>query len=136
MSVYTTVDLAISEKETADYTCVMTVGVNPENHWFILDIDFGRWNPSETIDAVFRAVQKHRPIYVGIEKIAYQASLEHFLLKEMPMRNVFFTIKPLMAEKKKEAALVEEENDALPYISPDTKILKGKLNHIYTAEPL
>lgn len=42
----------------------------------------------------------------------------------------------VMAEKKEEAVTVEEEEDALPYISPDTKKLKGKLNHIYTAEPI
>lgn len=43
---------------------------------------------------------------------------------------------PEMAEKKEEAVTVEEEDDALPYIPPDTKRIKGKLNHIYTAEPL
>ncbi len=41
-----------------------------------------------------------------------------------------------MAEKKEEAVTAEEEDDALPYISPDTKRMKVKLNHIYTAEPI
>lgn len=101
-SVYTTVDLAISEKETADYTVVCTVAVSPENHWFILDIQFGRWNPGKTMDKIFEAVHKYRPLFVGIEKVAYQASLQFFLEKEMPMRNIFFVIKPLVADKKKE----------------------------------
>ena len=35
-SIYTTVDLAISQKESADYTVVCTVAVNPDNKWFIL----------------------------------------------------------------------------------------------------
>jgi hypothetical protein len=43
---------------------------------------------------------------------------------------------PVMAEKKEEAVTVEEEDDALPYIGPDTKRMKVKLNHIYTAEPI
>ena len=41
-----------------------------------------------------------------------------------------------MAEKKEEVVTAEEEDDTLPYIGPDTKRMKVKLNHIYTAEPI
>ena len=101
-NIFTAVDLAISKADTADYTAVVTVAVSPENHWFVLDVDYGRYSPSEAIDAIFRAVQKWRPIVVGIEKVAYQESLEHFLIKEMPQRGIFFRVQPLRAEKKKE----------------------------------
>ena len=101
-SIYTTVDLAISEKESADYTVVCTVAVNPDNKWFILDVDYDRYDPSQTIDAIFRAVQKYRPIYVGVEKVAYQASVKHYLEKEMPKRNIWFTVKDLEASSRKE----------------------------------
>lgn len=101
-SIYTTVDLAISQKESADYTVVCTVAVNPDNKWFILDIDFDRYDPSQTIDAIFRAVQKYRPLYVGVEKVAYQASVKHYLEKEMPKRNIWFTVKDLEASSRKE----------------------------------
>lgn len=102
LNVFTAVDLAISKTDTADYTAIVTVGVSSENHWFVLDIDYGRYDPSETIDAIFRAVQKWRPLIVGIEKVAYQQALAHFLQKEMVARNIFFRIEPLKAEKKKE----------------------------------
>ena len=67
-SVFIACDLAISEKETADFTSVCAVAVNPDNHWFLLEIDYGRWDPTKTIDTIFQMVQKYRPIYVGIEK--------------------------------------------------------------------
>lgn len=102
LSVYTAVDLAISKEPTADYTAVVTVGVNAENHWFILDVAYGRWNPDEQIDAIFKAVAKWKPLVVGIEKVAYQKALIHFLQKEQVARNVFFRTKELEAEKKKE----------------------------------
>ena len=101
-SVYTTVDLAISEKATADYSVVCTVGVNQDNHWFLLDLKFGRWNPSQLMDKIFETVAQFKPIYVGLEKVAYQAALIHFVQKEMPKRNQWFTVKELLAEKKKE----------------------------------
>jgi predicted phage terminase large subunit-like protein len=102
LNVFTTVDLAISKKETADYTVVCTIGVNADNQWFLLDVQFGRWDPSESMDHIFEAVTRYKPLYVGIEKVAYQAALSHFIEKEMPKRNIFFTTKDLEAKEKKE----------------------------------
>ncbi|MBQ9596498.1 MAG: phage terminase large subunit [Synergistaceae bacterium] len=102
MNIYTTVDLAISQKVNADYSAIVTVGVNSAGHWFVLDVEYGRYDPTTTIDAIFSAVKKWRPLCVGIEVVAYQAALQHFLEKEMPRRGIFFRIQPLRAEKKKE----------------------------------
>ncbi|MBQ9526892.1 MAG: phage terminase large subunit [Fretibacterium sp.] len=102
MNIYTAVDLAISNKPNADYSAIVTVGVNGEGHWFVLDVEYGRYDPTTTMNAIFSAVQKWRPLSVGIEMVAYQAALEHFLQKEMPKRGTFFRIQPLRAEKKKE----------------------------------
>lgn len=102
MSIYTTVDLAISQKPGADYSAIVTVGVNKDGNWFVLDVSYGRYDPTQTMDGIFYAVQKWRPLCVGIEAVAYQSALQHFLEKEMPKRNCFFRIQPLRAEKKKE----------------------------------
>ena len=102
LNIYTTVDLAISQKVNADCSAIVTVGVNSAGHWMVLDVEYGRYDPSTTMDAIFSAVQKWRPLCVGIEAVAYQAALSHFLEKEMPKRGIFFRITPLKAEKKKE----------------------------------
>lgn len=102
MNVYTTVDLAISQNKRADYTAVCTVGVTPENHWFVLDIDYGRWRPDEIIDAIFRAAAKWKPLEVGWEKVAYQEVIGHLIDKEMPERGIFFRSKALFAQRNKE----------------------------------
>ena len=102
LNIYTAVDLAISQKVNADCSAIVTVGVNSAGHWFVLDVEYGRYDPSTTMDAIFSAVQKWRPLCVGIEAVAYQAALSHFLEKEMPKRGIFFRITPLKAEKKKE----------------------------------
>ena len=102
LNIYTTVDLAISQKVNADYSAIVTVGVNRGGYWFVLDVEYGRYDPSTTMDAIFSAVKKWRPLSVGIEAVAYQSALQHFLEKEMPKRGIFFRIQPLKAEKKKE----------------------------------
>ena len=102
LNIYTTVDLAISQKPNADYSAIVTVGVNSAGHWLVLDVETGRYNPSQTMDAIFSAVQKWRPLSVGIETVAYQAALKHFIEQEMPKRGTFFRLTELKAEKKKE----------------------------------
>lgn len=102
MNIYTAVDLAVSQKVNADYSAIVTVGVNSAGHWFVLDVEYGRYDPTTTMDAIFSAVQKWKPLSVGIEMVAYQAALEHFLNKEMPARGIFFRTTPLKAERKKE----------------------------------
>lgn len=102
MNIYTTVDLAVSLKKNAHNSAIVTVGVNPDGYWFVLDIERGRYNPTVTMDAIFSAVQKWRSLAVGIETVAYQAALKHFLEKEMPLRGTFFRIQELRAETKKE----------------------------------
>ena len=102
LNIYTTVDLAISQKVNADYSAIVTMGVNSAGHWFVLDIEYGRYDPSTTINAIFAAVSRWHPLSVGIETVAYQAALKHFLELEMPKRGIFFRIQPLKAEAKKE----------------------------------
>ena len=102
MNVYTTVDLAISQNKRSDYTAVCTVGVTPENHWFVLDIDYGRYKPDEIIEAIFRAAAKWKPLEVGWEKVAFQAVIGHLIEKEMPERGIFFRSRGLIAERRKE----------------------------------
>lgn len=102
MNVYTAVDLAVSQKPNADYSAIVTVAVNGDGQWFVLDVEYGRYDPTTTMDAIFSAVQKYHPLCVGIEIVAYQAAIQHFLEREMPRRGTFFRIQPLRAEKKKE----------------------------------
>ncbi len=102
MSVYMTVDLASSKADSADYSVCCVVGVTPEGIWHVLDCWYGRVTPVEHMDEIFRMVSKWRPLVVGIEKVQYQAAMLNFLEKEMPRRNIFFTIQPLTAGAKKE----------------------------------
>ena len=74
LNIYTAVDLAISQKVNADCSAIVTVGVNNTGQWFVLDVEYGRYDPSTTMDAIFSAVQKWRPLSVGIEAVAYQAA--------------------------------------------------------------
>jgi hypothetical protein len=88
-------DPAISKSDKACYTAVIVWGVNPDNHWFLCDIDYGHFDPGETVESIFRMVSKHKPMVVGVEDVGYQKALQWIINQEMPRRNIFFRCEPL-----------------------------------------
>jgi len=84
---FVTVDPAISEKQTADYSAMICVGVDKNNDWYVLDIWRDRCLPKTLIDQMFFWNEKWKPVSVGIETVAYQKALQYFLYDEMKRRN-------------------------------------------------
>lgn len=91
----TTVDLAISQKKTADNTVVMTVAKEVDGpRWYIMEIMSGKMDPLQTIDAIFAQYETYRS-KVYIESVGYQAALQYFLIEEQRKRKKFFTVEEL-----------------------------------------
>jgi hypothetical protein len=59
MQVVTFIDPAISQKQTADYTAIVTVGLDKyNNQLYVLDIRRDRMLPKDIIDNVFNVVNE------------------------------------------------------------------------------
>jgi phage terminase large subunit-like protein len=57
-----------------DNSAMAIVFVDDAGTWYVEDIEYGRWTLDETAQKIFEAVNKYKPISVGIEKgIAQQA---------------------------------------------------------------
>ena len=77
-----------------DSTAISVVKVN-EHGWFIEEIIHGRWTLDETAKKIFNAVEKYRPISVGIERgIAKQAVMSP-LMDLMKQRSRYFRVEEL-----------------------------------------
>jgi len=101
LTYYISVDLAVSEKEYADYTAISVIGVDENNNWFLVDGFFGRVKPDETIDKIFMFVKKWKPYSVVLEKVAFQLSMKTFIQNEMVKRGIFFSIEMVNRTKSK-----------------------------------
>lgn len=100
---YVTVDLAISEKKSADESVICVVGKQANKpEWYIMEFVAGRMNPLEVIDALFMIQNKYRPLRVGIESVAYQKSLLYFIEEEQRKRQTYFAIQEIRTNKNKE----------------------------------
>ena len=92
LKIYTFVDPAISQKQEADYTAIITIGIDHNNRIYILDIFHERVEPSDSINALFEIVKQYRPERVWVEVVAFQKMLALEIRKQMTIRNTFFTL--------------------------------------------
>lgn len=92
LKIYSFLDPAISEKQEADYTAIVTVWVDINNRTYVLDIIQERMNPTDIINAVFNTYLQWKPLYFGIETVQYQKMLALEIRKQMNIRNVFFNM--------------------------------------------
>jgi predicted phage terminase large subunit-like protein len=96
MNFFTSIDAAVSKKQSGDYSVVITVGVNSDGHLFIVRCDVGKMNPDELIDTLFEHVKEYRPIETRAEEAALQLVLDHYIEKRMMKTNTFFNYDKLI----------------------------------------
>lgn len=105
LRIYTFVDPAISQKQEADYTAIVTIGINPENKIYILDAIQKRMLPDEIINTVFSVAMQYKPVAIWIEVVQYQKMLALEIRKQMNIRNQFFNLHEITPTGEKEARI-------------------------------
>ena len=91
------VDPAISLEESACYTAMVVVDVDPDGVWWLKRADKLRITATQTVDLIFKVQEAYNCNAIGVENVAYQEALLHFCAEEMRRRQV--TI-PLVGVKR------------------------------------
>ena len=100
MNVFTSIDLAISKEDYADYTVITTIAVNSDNHWFILNQDVGKYDFNESVNRTFGQISKYKPQLLILETVAFQMAFKQQVESEMLRRNSFTRIETTKKMKK------------------------------------
>lgn len=130
INTFITVDLAISQKTTADYTVVMVSSVDSDSNIYIREYARGRFTPNETIDIIFKLVDKYkkqRLLKVGIEAVAWQKAMIYFLRDEMRRKGHFFPLVELKADTDK----VRRANALVPFVENGAFFIKKEMKELY-----
>ena len=72
---FVTVDPAASEKETADYTAIITFAVTPKRDLLILDVVRERLAIDAIVPTIASVCQRSKPQWVGIESNGFQIGI-------------------------------------------------------------
>lgn len=117
---FITIDPAISQKASADDTAIVVHGLvngRPE----IVDYTLGKYDPIALFDEMIRLAFKWHVAVVGIEGVAYQASLEYmfrYLLLERQITGMEIIMVPYGGRKTERimawAALIKVDEYAIP----------------------
>lgn len=100
MKIYLTADIAATTKESSDLSAIMTIGVTPDNKWYILMIDVGKFTPRELVDKIMGQAERLYPNKVMFEKAPIQYVLDDFIKAEKEKRGLHFKIEYLSNNSK------------------------------------
>ncbi len=101
MLFFTAIDLAVSRKQSADFTAIITIGVDDDQNWFIVRADHGRWDMHETMDVLFeRHLKKYNPLRIGAERASHQLVFNDFLTQRMLREQVIKEVYPLASNSQ------------------------------------
>lgn len=99
LTYYIGVDMAISEKERADYTVYEVFGMDQHGVLFHVDEVRDRMDGREIIDNLFILQKKYNPEFFAVEEEKIAKALGPFLHEEMLKRGVFPNIVPITPSK-------------------------------------
>lgn len=91
---FITIDSAVSEKESADFTGVCINRVSTENKWYITTYRL-KYNSKDLIDHLFYLNKTYKPVFMGLEETTFTMAIQPFLQEEMRKRQIFFTVTPV-----------------------------------------
>ena len=101
------IDPAISLSDAADFTAMVTVGVDENGFIYVIDIQRLKVTPSEMIDKIFELDRLYDPIYIGIEDVAFQKTIQYYLSEEMRKRGEYLNVKPVKPNLRTKEARIK-----------------------------
>ena len=106
---YAGVDLAISEKERADYSVFFIAGRDSQNTLYVVDIIRARLDGREIVDTILQIQSKYRLQFIAIEDEKISRSLKPFIAEEVINTGIFPTLLPMRphADKKVRARSIQ-----------------------------
>lgn len=89
LNIYITADLAISEKERADFSVFIVGGVDEQRRIHIIDIIRARMDGREIVETILTLERTYKPEAIGIEKMQVSQAIGPFLREEMHRQNTY-----------------------------------------------
>lgn len=86
LSIFSLCDPAVSQSDNADYSTVVTVGIDYDDNWYVLEVLRDRWTVGELVLNLFNTFLKWKPITMSIEVIGQAQALMNPIYAEEDRR--------------------------------------------------
>lgn len=101
LNYYIAADLAISEKQRADWTVFVIGGLDKDGILYIRNVIRDRMDGKQIVDTILALESVYKPVIFALEDGAITKSLGPFLYEEMPKRNIFPNLELIVPAKDK-----------------------------------
>lgn len=116
------IDLAISEKEDADYTAIVTIARHrTTGKLYVIEPVQFRGSILDQLDKVFDLYYKYNYILFGVESVAYQKAFAQILANESSKRKIYVPVVEVEVDKDK----VRRAKAITPHIENGTVLFNG-----------
>ena len=130
LRIITTVDLATSTKESADFTVVCTLGIDKNQNVFVLDLIRRKMEAPDVLKLLEAVYEKWLPSVIGVESAGYQLALIQMAKRQTSLpivklkadRDKFSRALPLSA--KMESGIVYYPNESVWYSDLEKEMLQ------------
>lgn len=95
LNYYITVDLAISEKQTADWCAFVVAGMDEDRRLQVRNVIRERMDGKEIVDTLLSLQRLYKPTAIGIEETQISKAIGPFLYERMIESDTFAQIVPL-----------------------------------------
>jgi predicted phage terminase large subunit-like protein len=92
--IFTTWDPANKKKKKTDFTACSTIGMTPNNDWFVLNLNRDKYNPREIVDRIIREQDDFEAERTGIEEEGKE-TIKFYLIERMRKLGKFFRLTEL-----------------------------------------
>ena len=122
---YVACDLAISQKESADYFAIVTVARAEDGSIYVLDAERGKISFAKQLEMIERKYASWKPEVIGIENTAYQDALRQQLLEDafLPIKG----LRPMGSKMTRANALSAQMEFGRVYFRKDMRELVDEL---------
>lgn len=100
-AVFITVDPALDQKSSADYTAIIVTAVDSHKNMYVLEATKRRMLPKEIIETVYNKAIAYKARAVGIEEAAYQKTLIYDMKDHCKKNGKYIRVVPLKHENRK-----------------------------------
>ena len=131
--IFSACDPAVSQSVTADYSSITTVGVDPDDNWYVLEVRRGRWTVGELVDNLFSVYKEFEPLNMSIEVIGQAQGLLTPIKQEEERRKIYLPLIEIKArgqvtkESRIRSVLQPRFERGKIYIKEDMLDLKDEL---------
>lgn len=95
LAYYITIDPAISEETTADFSVFLVAGVDENRLIHVVNVIRERMDGRDLVDLVLALHRTYDPVAIGIEEVHITKAIGPFLREEMVKQNTFPSIIPM-----------------------------------------